>query len=273
MLHSLFQKLPKWSLATSIALLCPLSASFPKPAWANPAHTAPESLTRQLNALETAANNGDLEAVQAAYSDEATTVAGSPQTLTQKLKQFWDQYSNLDYQVELQSWEKQGNAIVAETVTKIRGSRNQQQRNITLQAELRSRQRFVDGKIVSQEILNEQSRLYIGENAPRVKINAPNEVKVGEQFSFDVIVREPLGEGILLGTAIEENVKPSNYLKPQKFDLKILPAGGIYRLGKIKNPGKRWLSAIIVRENGMTLLSKRVNIVPAQAALSNSKNN
>lgn len=273
MLHSLFQQLPKWSLVASIALLSPFNASLFKPVWAAPAKTAPDRLTQQLKALETAANNRDLEAVQNIYSNEATTVVGSPQKLTQKLKQFWEQYSKLDYQVELQSWEKQGNTIVAETVTRIRGLREQQDRDMVLQAELRSRQQFVDGKIVSQEILTEQSQLYIGNNAPRVRINAPNQVKVGEEFNFDVIVREPVGDGILMGTAVEEPVTPSDYLKPQKLDLKILPAGGIYRLGKIKNSGQRWLSAIIVRGNGMTLVSKRINIVPTQAALSNSKKN
>lgn len=274
MLHSLFQQLPKWSLVASIALLSPFSASLTKPAWANPANTAPERLTQQLEALESAANNRDLEAVQAAYSNDVTTVVGSPQKLTQTLKQFWDQYSKVDYQIDLQSWEKQGNAIVAETVTRIRGLRNQQERDMVLQAELRSRQQFVDGKIVSQEILSEQSQLYIGNNAPRVKVEAPNSVKVGEQFNFDVIVREPVGDDILLGAALEEEVTPNDYLKPQKVNLEILPAGGIYRLGEAPtNPGERWLSAIIVRGNGMTLVSKRVNIVPDQAALSNSKNN
>jgi hypothetical protein len=274
MLHSLFQQLPKWSLVASIALLSPFNASLVKPVWAAPANTAPERLTQQLKALETAANNRDLEAVQDIYSNEATTVVGSPQELTQKLKQFWEQYSKLDYQVELQSWEQQGNAIVAETVTRIRGLREQQERDIVLQAELRSRQQFVDGKIVSQEILSEQSQLYIGDNAPRVTVKVPNEVEVGKQFNFDVIVREPVGDNILLGAALEEEVTPTDYLKPQEVDLEILPAGGIYRLGEAPtNPGKRWLSAIIVRGNGMTLVSKRVNIVPTQAALSNSKKN
>lgn len=74
--------------------------------------------------------------------------------------------------------------------------------------------------------------------------------------------------------ALEEEVTPTDYLKPQEVDLEILPAGGIYRLGEAPtNPGQRWLSAIIVRGNGMTLVSKRVNIVPTQAALSNSKKN
>jgi len=270
MLHSLFQQLPKWSLVASIALLFPLNASFPKPVWAAPASNAPERLTQQLRELETAANNRNIEAVRAAYDDEVTTVAGSPQALAQKLKQLWETYSQLDYQIKLQSWENQGDAIVAETVTHIRGSREAKGRNMTLSAKLRSRQQFVDGKIISQEILSEQSQLYIGENAPRVKVNAPNQVKVGEQFNFDVIVREPLEDGILLGTAVEEQVNPSNYLKPQKLDLEILPAGGIYRLGKISSLGNRWLSAIIIRSNGMTLVSQRLNIVPATTA-SNSK--
>lgn len=267
MLDSIFKKGAKWSLIAAIALLL-------TPDIAKAARKPPENLTELLGKLETAANNADLEVVRAAYSSDFTTASGlSPSEMAQKLEQFWESYSRVDYRIELQSWEKQGDAIVAETVTRVRGLREAQGRDILLEATLRSRQRIVDGKITKQEMLSERSQVYIGDNAPRVTVNAPNQVQVGKQFNFDVIVREPIGDNnILLGTALEEEVTASKYLNSRELDLEILPAGGIYRLGEAPTaPGKRWLSAIIVRDDGITLVSQRLNIVPAKSALSNPK--
>lgn len=252
-------------MVAAIALLLP-----PNLAKAEPASTAPASLTQLLNQMETAANNEDIGTVRAAYSNDFTTEAGlSASEMAQKLEQLWETYARLDYQIELESWEKQGDAIVAETVTRLRGLRETQGREILLEATLRSRQRIVDGKITSQEMLSERSQVYIGDNAPRVIVNAPDQIQVGEEFNFDVIVREPVGDDILLGAALEEAVAPDNYLNPRELELEILPAGGIYRIGEASSsPGKRWLSAIVIRKDGITLVSQRLNIVPVQSASS-----
>lgn len=268
MLDSFLKKLPQWSLLAAIALFFP-----PQLTQAAPANTAPKNLTQFLNSLETAANNEDTTAVRAAYSSDFTTESGlNGETLAQKLETLWERYDQLDYQVDLQNWETQGDTLVAETVTRIRGLRNAQGRDVVLEATLRSRQEIRGDQIVSQEMLSEQSKVYIGDNAPRVKVSAPKQVEVGQDFSFDVIVQDPIEDDILMGTALEEEVTAQGYLNPQNLELEILPAGGIYRLGEAPTaPGKRWLSAIVVRDNGMTLVSQRLNIVPATAALSNSK--
>jgi len=122
MLDSFLKKLPQWSLMAAIALFFP-----PQLTQAAPPETAPNNLTQFLNALETAANQEDTAAVRAAYSSDFTTEAGlNGETLAQKLETLWEQYDQLDYQVELQNWEQQGDTLVAETVTRIRGLRNAQ---------------------------------------------------------------------------------------------------------------------------------------------------
>lgn len=263
-----FQQLSKWSLVGAIALLFPLTI---KPAWADEPSNAPESLTQFLSELETAANDQNLEAVTDAYSDSFNTSEGlNGQELAQKLEQLWETYSRVNYRVELENWEQEGDEIIAETVTHIRGTRQARGETAVLEAQLRSRQRINNDQIIAQETLSEGSKLFIGDNAPQVKVNAPNKVGVGEKFNFDVIVREPVGDDILMGTALEEEVTANNYLTPQNLDLDVLPAGGIYRTGEAAaNPGQRWLSAIIVRGDGMTLVSQRLNIVAETSALSN----
>lgn len=268
MLDSFFKKRLQWSFIAAIALLFPSQL-----AQAAPANTAPKNLTQLLTKLEAAANNEDLVTLRAAYSPDFTTAAGLKSgEVVQNLEQLWNTYDQLDYQVELQSWEQQGETLVAETVTRIRGLGEKQGREILLEATLRSRQEIQDGQIVAQTMLSEQSKVYIGDNAPRITVNAPTQVQAGENFNFDVIVQEPIGDDILMGTALEEEVTPNNYLSPRNLDLEILPAGGIYRLGEAPStPGQRWLSAIVIRDNGMTLVSQRLNIVPASAALLNSR--
>ena len=263
-----FQQLSKWSVVGAIALLSPFTI---KPAWANEPTNAPESLTQFLSELETAANDQNLEAVSDAYSDNFSTSEGlNGQKLAQKLEQLWETYSRVNYRVELKNWEQDGDEIIAETVTQIRGVRQSRGETAVLEAQLRSRQRINNDQITTQKTLSERSQLFIGDNAPQVKVNAPNEVAVGEKFNFDVIVREPVGNDILMGTALEEKVTANNYLTPQNLDLDVLPAGGIYRTGEVSsNPGQRWLSAIIVRGDGMTLVSQRLNIVAETSSLSN----
>lgn len=267
MVNAFFQQLSKWSLVGAIALLSPLTL---KPAWADQPTNAPESLTQFLSELETAANDQDLEAVTNAYSDNFNTSEGlNGQELAEKLEKLWETYSRVNYRVELENWEQDGDEIIAETTTHIQGERQARGENALLEAELRSRQRINNDQITDQETLSERSQIFIGDNAPRVKVNAPNEVAVGEKFNFDVIVREPVGDDILMGTALEEEVTASNYLAPQNLDLEILSAGGIYRTGEASsNPGERWLSAIIVRDDGITLVSQRLNIVAETSALS-----
>jgi hypothetical protein len=126
---------------------------------------------------------------------------------------------------------------------------------------MKSRQYFENNQIIRQEILGEKTKLTSGDNPPTVTVRLPEKVRRGQRFSFDVIVEEPLGSNILLGSAIEERTNGSLYLNPSSFDLQILSAGGIFKW--VKAPlveDQRWLSAILVRGDGITLVTQRVII-------------
>jgi hypothetical protein len=45
-----------------------------------------------------------------------------------------------------------------------------------------------------------------------------------------------LGDDLLLGTALEEPIKPERLIKPANLKLEILPAGGVFKLGKAPAP-------------------------------------
>lgn len=126
---------------------------------------------------------------------------------------------------------------------------------------MRSRQYFQDNKLIRQEILSERTKLTSGQNPPQVEVYVPEVVESGERYNFDVVVTEPLGEDVLLGAVEEERTGSDRYLNPTSLELQPLPAGGIYKLVTAPLlPDNNWLSAILVRGDGITMVTRRVRV-------------
>jgi hypothetical protein len=216
-----------------------------------------------LTQIDAAANQHNVKAVMQFYGANFTHADGlTRQNMENALTQLWQRYPQLKYQTQLQSWKNDGQAIVAETITNITGTQPQDNRNLTLNASIKSQQRYESGKIVRQEILSERSQLSAGAKPPTVNINLPQQVRVGEQYSFDAIVREPLGDDYLVGAAIEEPIQADKYFNPTPVELELLPAGGLFKVGRA--PAKadnRWISAVLVRGDGMTLVTQRLQVI------------
>ncbi len=249
-----------WGLTAGICMTC---WGQGQPAQADTPDSAPAGLKAALTQIDSAANSRNPQAVSQFYSPNFTNSDGlNRQTLTQSLTQLWQRYPDLKYRTELKSWKAEQGNVVAETITQIRGTQKVDGRELRLESVLRSRQRFEGQQIVRQEILAERSQITVGAKPPTVKFNLPEQVNVGQEFSFDAIVQEPLGSDLLLGNALEEPVQPSGYLNPTTTDLELLPAGGLFKVGRAPNsPGSRWISAVIVREGGMTMVTQRLQII------------
>ncbi|MGB3613047.1 MAG: hypothetical protein WBA10_04575, partial [Elainellaceae cyanobacterium] len=126
-------------------------------------------------------------------------------------------------------------------------------------------QEIVDGQIVSQTILDESNIVTTGSNPPTLDINLPDRVNIGQQFYFDAIVMEPLEEHLLLGTAIEAAVSPMGYLAPPAIEFDLLSSGGLFKVGRAPTtPGQQWLSAIIIRDDGITGVTRRLQVTPIE---------
>lgn len=236
-------------------------------AWGENAATAPEELTEAIAGIEEAANEKDIDAVLEYYSQDFESADGlTTATLTEALKQMWQDYSRLKYTTKIDSWSRSGDELVAETTTTVRGIQNTKGRQARLKSTIKSRQYFQEQKLVRQEILTEQSQLTSGDNPPKVAIAAPNTVKVGKKYNFDLIVDEPLGEQVLLGAVQEEKTADNLYLNSTSLELEPLPAGGIYKVATApKVPQSNWLSAILVRGDGITMITHRVNVEAGQS--------
>jgi hypothetical protein len=231
--------------------------------FAAPPATAPPQLQDMLVQIDAAANKKDIKAVMQFYSPNFAHKDGlTYQELEKALTGLWKQYPQIKYQTQLQSWQAQGNGIVAETVTNITGSQTQDNRNLALKATIRTRQRYENQKIVSQEVLSERSQLSTGTKPPTLEIKLPQSVKSGQQYNFDTIVQEPLKDDYLLGAAVEEPVEAGQYFNPTQVQLELLPAGGLFKIGRIPaGTGDRWLSAVIVRGDGLTQVTQRLHVL------------
>ncbi|HEY9650989.1 MAG TPA: nuclear transport factor 2 family protein [Coleofasciculaceae cyanobacterium] len=250
-----------WS--TFILLTLGLAAGWTQNVRAASPETAPPQLKETLAQIDAAANRRDIQSVMQFYNANFKNSDGLTRaSMEQALAKLWEQYPQLTYRTELKDWQTQGNNIVAETVTYITGNQEAKGTVIKLESTMRSRQRFDNQTIVGQEILSERTQLTSGANPPDVQVILPEQVRIGQQFNFDVIVKEPLGDDLLLGTALEEPIKPELYTKPTNFELELLPAGGIFKQGKAPlKPENHWVSAVLVRGDGMTMITQRLQVV------------
>ena len=256
-----FQFISRWS--TSLALSLCLTTSLGTIAKAQTPETIPPQLNQVLTQIDAAANRQDVSAVENLYGDNFVNSDNLNRTaMLAGLRQFWGRYSQLNYTTNLESWNQEGNQIVAETVTVITGVQELEEREINLESTLRSRQYILDGQIVRQEILAESTRLFLGENPPQLEVRLPDEVSPGQEYGFDAIVTEPLGGDLLIGGAIDEPVNSDRYLNPGNIELNVLPAGGIFKIGKAPTEAvDQWLSAIVIRGDGITVVSQRLRVV------------
>ena len=237
--------------------------SYASPVSAEPPETAPAALKEALTAIDKAASSHNIQSVLAFYSPTFIHSDGlTRQTLEQALIQLWKRYPNLTYRTELKSWKSQGKGITAETVTYVTGAQKMGDRELKIDSTLQAQQQFENQKIVRQDILAERSQITSGSNPPTVKLNLPAQVNAGQQFSFDAVVQEPLGNDLLLGTALEEPVKADGLINPTTVDLELLSAGGIFKVGRAPlTANSHWISAVLVRQNGMTMVTQRLRIV------------
>lgn len=230
---------------------------------ANAQQKPPASLQTLISQIDAAANQGNVQGVMQNYSPTFTHTDGlNRQQMEQALTNLWKRYPRLRYNTTIQSWKNEGNAFTAETITKISGLPSSNKNSFALNSTIRSRQRIIGTKIQSQEVLSERTLITAGAKPPQLDVRVPERVKVGQQYNFDAIVQEPVGDEYLLGTALNEPIQPEKYLNPTAVELELLNAGGLFKIGRAPNtPGSQWLSAVIMRGDGTTILTQRIQVV------------
>jgi hypothetical protein len=255
-----------WSsaaLGLSLAMGLPQAIAATPPAPSAPPSAAPPAIATLLKQLDTAASRKDLDATMRLYSPSFSHADGLDfKTQQQVLKGFWQDTKSIQYQTQINNWKAEPQGYTVETTTTLKGVRKAAERDMDLTATVRSRLTIKDQKIVTQEILSEQTRLVTGDKPPNVSLSLPEQVNVGQTFSFDAVVTEPLGDDLLLGSAIEESITPAQYLQPSAVTLEPLSAGGIFKTGQApQQPTRKWISAVLIKNGGITIVSQRMNVV------------
>lgn len=213
-----------------------------------------------LQKFDAVANENNPERLGEIYSPDFSNSDGLTFAQVEaNLQNLWDTYENLTYSTQLKNWQQEGETVVVETITQIQGERPWLGATAQLNGEITSRQTFINQKLVRQEVLAEKMILSAGDNPPEVDINAPSQVQPGQEFDFDVIVKDPIGEDLLAGTAFAQKIDPDNYLDPSQVKLELLQAGGLFKRA-IAGEDPQWLSALLVTPEGMVLVSQRLAI-------------
>lgn len=260
-----------WSSLSVLAFGLSWGSVWPEVSQAASPATAPNEVLSALASIETAANAQDLEAVMAYYSEAFSSDSGfDHDLLSQTLQGLWDQYNTLTYDIELLSWEGDGpGAYIIETVTRVEGVEIRPERRLSLVSEIESRQHIEAGKIISQVTLAETSQVTSGDNPPELLVQLPETVTPGDTYTFDAIVIEPLAGRSLMGVANEEGVTAEDFLEPRPLVLDVLSAGGLYKIGEApQDPDQRWVSAVIIREDGLVVDTRRLQVLDDAAAAS-----
>jgi ketosteroid isomerase-like protein len=264
------QNFVKTTLGSAMVLLG-LAAGLPSSIAAAPLAQAPAissvvppAIAALVKNLDAAASRKDLDATMKFYSPSFTHADGLDfKTQQQALQTFWKDATSIQYQTQINSLKAEPqNRYALETTTTVSGVRKAADRDMKLTSTVRSRLVIADQKIVSQEVLSEQTRLIAGDAPPNVNISLPEQVNVGQTFSFDVVVKEPLGDDLLLGSALEEPISLERYLQPAVITLEPLTSGGIFKTGQApQQPTRKWISAVLVKNGGITIVSQRLNVV------------
>jgi hypothetical protein len=255
------------SILTSLVLSGVTSGviGFPPAAIAAPVNNVPLEVRQVLDNIEAAANDRDLDRVMGYYSPGFDSDTGFNYSgLRQTLSTLWQTYRSLTYDIELLSWEAVGGGVyTVETLTRVNGVTARSDRELTLSAEVTSRQRLQNGQVAYQQVLAETSRLSSGANPPQLQIQLPTTLTPGQPFSFDTVVTEPLQGRSLMGAAVDEGVTATDFFVPRPVVLDVLTAGGLYKLGTAPlSADQRWISAVIIREDGLVVDTRRVQILP-----------
>ncbi len=230
---------------------------------------APEAVQQALEQWESAANGKNLRALFQGYSSNYRNSDGlNRRALATSIRGFWKQYPALSYKTEIVDWKKTRRGGIAEVVTRIEGSRNEDSRRLDLASTLRTRQTYEKGQLVREEILSERSEVTSGDRPPTLQVNLPERVKPGQKYNFDVIVLEPLETDLLLGGLLDEPVSPKGYGNPSEAELAPLVdsqtgtgPGGIFKIGEApRQESDRWISAVVMRKDGLTMVTQRLKV-------------
>tara|TARA_B100000700_G_scaffold220144_1_gene242322 strand:- start:48 stop:800 length:753 start_codon:yes stop_codon:yes gene_type:complete len=140
--------------------------------------------------------------------------------------------------------------------------------NYSLEAKQHLAVKINQGRIISQEILGEQSIMQTNKDLLPIRLGIPDYVLTGSRYDIDIILEKPLGDSILAGGLIslsKEEVK-KNISPP--IELEPMGGGGLFKTVKAPfNSGLQTWSAFIAHPKGLISVTKMVRVVSEESEL------
>ncbi|MDX1976094.1 MAG: hypothetical protein SFT94_00320 [Pseudanabaenaceae cyanobacterium bins.68] len=226
----------------------------------------PPEVAQVMTEIDRAASSQNLERVMRHYSEDFSNSDGQTKAaLKTGLQKLWAKYSDLSYKTEVTNWQKVGNQYLVEAVTKIEGKQKQAKfKPFKLSAQLTAKQTYQTQtgrlQILRQEIVQETSLLTAGDRPPKLDLRLPNVIGLGRQYTVDAIADTP-EYNIMVGAIFAEPVTSNSFLMDKTVDLEPLRSGGIFKIGQAPyKEGNYWVSAVIVREGGISIAGQRLQV-------------
>jgi hypothetical protein len=239
-------------LSLSIGSLTPSYAATSPP---------PANITGLINKIDQAANSRQLPALLENFSANYTVDGMSRSQWQQQVSGLWQRYPNLRYRTSIQNWKQDAAGVSIDITTQIDGTSAEGGKPSKLAAKIQARQYIVNGKVAQQQILNEQVLSSTGVKPPTVDMVVPDKLRPSEDYNVDVIVQEPLNDDVMMGALSEQPVSTGSYGKATPYKLELLSTGGLFKNAKAPSKaGDYWLSAVFVRPDGITTVTRRIHV-------------
>ena len=137
-----------------------------------------------------------------------------------------------------------------------------------LEASQRLALRIKGGRILDQQLLEEQSLLRSGDKPLPVSLEIPDAVLTGSRYDVDVIFEQPLGPAIVAGGVIPPT--PQEVANQERPNLRLEPmgGGGLFKTVQApQTPGSQFWAAMLVHPDGVVTVTKRVRVVSSKHEL------
>lgn len=180
-------------------------------------------------------------------------------TFIYRYNKFLEAFPNATWKIQRGKPLQDGSEPIEVTVN---GSKNSDGRSYILEAKQLLSINTYQGKIVTQEILSEQSVIQSGEKHLSIDLNIPDTVLTGTNYDIDLILIEPLESTILAGGLISLSQNEINDQLSPSIDLEPLASGGLFKSVKAPlQPGIQNWAAIIAHPKGLISITKMVRVV------------
>ena len=209
--------------------------------------------------LEQVLNGGDSAELAALIDGDQSTV------LERRYTRFTEEFPEARWSVRPADSLQDGRPTFEVTVTGVGEADGLRYR---LEASQRLALSIQGGRILEQQLMEEQSLLRSGDQPLPVSLEIPDAVLPGSRYDVDVIFDQPLGPASVAGGLIpltpqevENQTRPNLRLEP-------MGGGGLFKTVQApQTPGSQFWAAMLVHPDGVVTVTKRVRVVGSEQEL------